>query len=179
MNDEFSVPSDSQIGGEVVPASAYTRQEERLAGVPEIYKTKHERLACELALRMEEPAVVFQAYGYDVDAAAALMESPSFTALLDRIGTEVRENGLAFKSKMKAVAEDLIPHAYDMATDPLCSSAVRADIIKWSAKMAGFEPAPQKSGELPGAGGFSLSITFAGQAPQAVITEGRTLEHQP
>ena len=52
------------------------------------------------------------------------------------------------------------------------SAAVRADLIKWAAKVAGNEPAPVKSNEVTG-GGFSLSITFAGQAPQQIVTAAR------
>ena len=32
--------------------------------------------------------------------------------------------------KAKAISEDLLPHAYDLATDPLCSAAVRADLLE-------------------------------------------------
>lgn len=174
MNDEFNLPVEEPKGKWV---DAGERQEQRLASVPEIYKTTHERLAYELALGMEEPDVIFQSYGFEAGAALALTESPAFTALCKRIGTEVRENGLSFKSKMKAVAEDLIPHAYEIATDPLQPGAVRQKIIEWAAKMAGFEPAPAKSGAEGGGGGFNLSITFAGQPAQTIMT-GRVLEHQ-
>jgi len=174
MNDAFNLPAvtEPEMG-------ASTRQEERLSAIPALYKTTHERLACELALRMESPEEIFPRYGYDAEAAAALMESTAFTQLLERIGVEIRENGLSFRMKAKALSEELLPHAYDMATDPLVSSAVRADLIKWTAKVAGNEPAPQKGVEQ-GAGGFSLSITFAGQAPVAVVTgrEPLTIEQE-
>lgn len=179
MNTEFSLPASmeepSEGGSKWVDAGV--RQAERLANVPEVYKTTHERLACELAMGMEEPEAIFQQYGYSPEQSLALIESPSFTALCKRIGSEVREHGLSFKSKMKAIAEELIPHAFDIATDPLQPAVVRAKIIEWSAKMAGFEPPPAK-GVVDGGGGFNLSITFAGQAPQQVLATGRTIEHQ-
>lgn len=167
MNDAFGLP----VLDEPTPmhVTAANRQEDRQSAIPALYKTTHERLACELALKMEEPESIFQRYGYDARQAGELMESPAFTVLLDRIGAEVRENGLSFRMKAKAISEELLPHAFDMATDPLCSSAVRADIIKWMAKVAGNEPAPAK-GEVAGAGGFTLAITFAGQAPQQIIS---------
>ena len=164
MNADFLIPAAPEPE---VP-TADTRQEARIAAIPAVYKTKLERLACELALGMEDRETIFQQYGYSPDQALVLMETPSFVSLIDRIGGEVRETGLSFKSKMKAVAEDLIPHAYDMATDPLCSSSVRADIIKWAAKMAGFEPPPAKGVGAEG-GGFNLSITFAGQGPATIV----------
>lgn len=182
MNDEFGLPSNLETGGElkrndlVAPVGeehnlegAYERQEARMGEIPALYKTTHERLACELALRMEEPEEVFQRYGYAPDAALALTESPAFTALCARIGTEIRENGLSFRMKAKAISEELLPHAFDIATDPLQSGAVRAKIIEWVTKVAGNEPAPAKGVEA-GGGGFSLSISFAGQEPQRIVT---------
>ena len=181
VNEPFAVPASTEAPGDKRWVDAGERQEERQSAVPALYRTTHERLACELALHMEEPSAVFERYGYTPDASQELMDSPAFTALLGRIGTEIRENGLSFRMKAKAISEDLLPHAYDIATDPLQSAAVRADLIKWAAKVAGNEPAPQKGVEGTGGGGFNLSITFAGQAPQTVVAsrEPLTLEHQP
>lgn len=179
MNDTFQVPAAPE---ESRWATAGERQEARQSTIPALYRTTHERLACELALRMESPEDVFQRYGYNPESAAALMESPAFTQLLERIGVEIRENGLSFRMKAKAISEELLPHAYDLATDPLCSAAVRADLIKWAAKVAGNEPAPAKTGAEGGTGGFTLSITFAGQAPTQIVGTSAyvptTIEHQ-
>ncbi|MDO8705364.1 MAG: hypothetical protein Q7J84_10505 [Sulfuricaulis sp.] len=148
------------------------RQSDRIDAIPALYRTTHERLACELSLKMEDPEVVFSRYGYTPDQAVSLIEQPAFAVMLERIAKEVQASGLSFKTKAKAIAEDLLPHAYEMATDPQCSSAVRADIIKWAAKISGYEPSGKD--EVKGiGGGFNLSITFAGEAPQQVVT------HQP
>lgn len=154
------------------------RREVRRSNIPAVYKSNPERLACELALKLEPSEVIFARYGYDATGALALMDQPDFAGILARVGAEVTENGLSFKSKIRAVAEDLIPEAYDIATDPLQPPAVRADIIKWAAKMAGHEP-KEKDGAGSG-GGLKLSITFAGQAPQTVTTgrEPITIEQE-
>ena len=171
MTDPFVSPDPRE-------ETALTRQTERLAAVPELYKAPLERLALELAMGLAEPDEVFSQHGYSQDEAIALMATPSFAALLSRIGTEVRESGVSFRSKAKAIAEELLSQGFDIATDPLQSAAVRVSLIQWFAKMAGHEPAPNK-GEQPGGAGFNLSITFAGQAPQAIITghEPVTLEN--
>ena len=144
------------------------RQSERLAGLPEIYRTTHERLACELALHMDDAENIFARYNYTPETAAELIESPAFAALLGRIAAEVRESGLSFKMKAKAQAEELLAHSFSLATDPYTSAAVRADLIKWTAKMAGHEPKEKEEGR--GGSGLTLSITFAGQEPQKVVT---------
>ena len=156
---------------EVTQEGAFeTRQSDRLTAVPALYRTNHERLACELALQMEDPSEIFARYRYTEDQAVALMESPAFSALLQRIVVEVRETGLSFRMKAKAISEELLPHALEMATDPLTSSAVRADLIKWSAKVAGNEPKESKTDEAQ-RGGFNLTITFAGEKPQILVSQ--------
>jgi len=165
--------------GEEAPSFNYAdqRQQERLTAIPALYRTNHERLACELALKMDSTEDVFARYGYTPEGAAELMESPAFTALLGRIGIEIRENGLSFRQKAKAIAEELLPTAFDIATDPLQSAAVRADLIKWAAKVAGHEPNPKEAPQ--GGAGFSLTLMFAGNAPEKVITgrEPLTIEN--
>jgi hypothetical protein len=150
-----------------------SRQQSRMAGIPEIYRTKHERLCCELALRLDDADAIFASYGYDADSAALLCESQAFISLLERITKEIQLSGLSFKTKAKAIAEEALPYAYEMLSDPQCSSAVRLGTIQWVAKMAGHEPKEAKD-EKTG-GGLTLNITFAGQAPQTVISTNEPL----
>lgn len=156
-----------------------SRQDTRIAALPAAYKLQHERLAMELALKLEDSQVIFQRHGYDAQGALALIETPAFAALLQSAELEAREKGLSFRAKARVMAEDLLQHGYDIATDELASAAVRADLIQWMARVADLEPAPKpKDGTIPGAGGLHLSITFAGQAPQTVVSghEPMTLE---
>lgn len=160
--------------------TAQDRQDARLGNVPELYRTTHERLAVELALHVEDAEEIFARYHYTMEQAAELLASPAFTALLERVSREIRETGLSFRMKARAIAEDLLPYAHEMATDPLSSAAVRADLIKWSAKVADLEPKESKDTGKPPGGGLTLSITFAGQAPQQVVSgrEPLTIEQE-
>jgi len=166
MNTDLTVPDESPV---------QMRREARWEELPEIYKLKTERMACELALGLETPETIFTAYGYSAEQAVALLESPSFTLILERIAKEVRESGLSFKMKARAQAEELLADSFDIATDPYQSAAVRADLIKWTAKMAGHEP-KEKGDDGKSGGGLTLSITFAGQPTQAVVREALTIE---
>lgn len=152
------------------PTSAREVQAARMLDMPAVYTKPLERLAVELALGMDEPEDIFHRYGYTPDQATDLMATPAFTILLARIGAEVRESGLSFRMKAKAISEESLGHAWDIMTDPLQSAAVRADLIKWASKVAGNEPAPAKPGAGEGMGGFNLSITFTGQPPQQIIS---------
>ena len=146
-----------------------TRHDQRLADLPALYKNAHERLCCELALALDPPEEVFARYNYSEERARELLSDPSFEKMLARIAAEIRESGLTFRTKARIMAEELLPQAFEMATDPFTSSAVRADLIKWSAKVSGLEPKDKDDGRTAG-GGLTLSITFAGQAPQQVVS---------
>jgi len=151
-----------------------TRQETRMQGVPELYRKAHERMAVELALKVDAAEEIFARYGYTPEQAADLVESPAFMLLLQHTAKEVQETGLSFRTKAKLLAGELLPYASEIATDPLQSAAVRADLIKWSATVAGFVPKDVKDDGKTG-GGLTLSITFAGQAPQQVVSTRETL----
>lgn len=147
------------------------QQAHRLSTIPEIYKTPHERLACEIALGLEEPDVIFARHGYSITQALALTTNAGFEATVDRISKEIRQAGIPFRAKAKAMAEELLVHAFDIATDPDAATAERVKLIQWVTKVAGLEP---KEKELAGSGGgLNLSITFAGQAPVQVV------QHEP
>jgi hypothetical protein len=172
MNDAFNLPA---LAGDDPEPTIDSRQQHRIAGLPEIYRTTHERLACELALHLDDPVEVFRRYNYTPEQALELTQSPAFAALVARITAEVRESGLSFKQKARAQAEELLANSFEMATDPLCASSVRADLIKWTAKMAGYEPREKDDNKT--GGGLNLSITFAGQQPVKVI-ETQTIEQE-
>lgn len=160
MTTEITDPTES-------PAAL--RQSARLEQVPDLYRKTHERLAVELALHVDDAEAVFATYGYTPKQAADLLEQPGFLVLMRQAAKEVQESGLSFRTKAGLIAGELLPYAHDIATDPLQSAAVRADLIKWSAKVAGYEPKEAKDDGKTG-GGLILSITFAGQAPQQVIS---------
>jgi len=147
-----------------------SRQAERLAALPAAYKTQHERLAYELALKLDDSATIFTRHGYTGEQALALLETQEFPVLLERVVEEVREKGLSFRAKARVMAEDLLQHGYEIATDELASAAVRADLIQWMARVADLEPAKKDGKDNGAGGGLHLSITFAGQAPQTVTT---------
>ena len=140
-----------------------------MASVPAFYKTQYERLACELAMMPEDVETIFANYGYTVDEAAVLLENRAFLAILERVKREIHESGLSFRTKAKAISEGLLPYVWNMASDPHTPAAVRADLVKWSALVAGHMPKEVKEDGKTGSG-LTLSITFAGQAPQQVVT---------
>lgn len=152
------------------------RQRARLApgyeaGVDEPFDP---RLAYELALEMAPAAETFQKYGVDEAAAVALLRAPAFVAKVKQYREEIVAGGVSFKLKAKVQAEDLLTHSYEMATDSEVPPSVRADLIKWTAAVAGLGPVKEtKEGGGGGAGaGFSLNITFRAD-PAVASSVGR------
>lgn len=117
------------------------------------------RLAYEIALEIDDPVTVFERYGYVGSDAVALLKEPAFALTVKNYRSEITTSGLSFKLKARVQAEDLLMHSYNIATDPEAPASVRADIIKWTAKMAGYEP-KEAGGEKGGGAGFNLNITF-------------------
>lgn len=155
------------------------RQERRLDSIPEVYKTKYERLAVELALALDDADAIFKRYGYSPDEALALAQSLAFSTILERVMREVKESGMSFRAKARMQAEELLGHSFEIATDPNQSAAVRLDAIQWTAKMGDLEPRSAKEDVKLG-GGLTLSIQFSGAPPTQVISthEPLTIEQE-
>jgi hypothetical protein len=130
------------------------------------------RIAYAIALGLDSPSAVITKYGLTLEQGKELMALPGFIATVKKYKDEVATQGVSFRLKAKIQAEDLLTHSYILATDPEVPAAVRADLIKWTAKMAGLEPS-EKGEKGGGVGsGFALHITFAGGAPQPAVVQG-------
>lgn len=123
------------------------------------------RLALDIVLAGADKAMeVFERYRIDKDGACELLANPVFLKQLETYKAEVEASGMTFRMKARVLAEDVLPHAYEMATDAGYPPAVRADMIQWLAKMADLEPRKDDPKGAVAGGGFSLQILFAGQA---------------
>lgn len=176
-----------RVEGEMltVPETAAEREARRLAArLPAGYVprsgadiTFDPRIAYELALGLDKPSAVFAKYNVQEERARSLIANAVFLATIKRYKEEVLATGISFRLKAKMQAEDLLTHSYLLASDPEVPAAVRADLIKWTAKVAGYEPTEKdKGGGGAGGAGFQLNITFAGVPAQATVVGGHTVE---
>ena len=160
---------------------ADVRQKERL---PNGYKPMSvagmsfdPRLTFELALGLSAPDKIFERYGYDQDSALALAKNHVFQAMLKAYVDDVKEHGLTFRAKARVQAEDLLAHSYEIATDSQAPYAVRADMIKWTAKVADYEP-KNNAAEAP-SNGFALQIVFSGDSKkEPMLVQGQRIEQE-
>ena len=134
------------------------------------------RLAYELALKIDDPATVFERYGIEQDEALRLMGLTAFRDAILKFDAEIKEHGIGFRSKARVIAEELLEHGHDIATDASQSGAVRADLIKWFAKVGDLEPAPKKNDGGDAAARYQFQIIFSGSQPAQTMTIEK---HQP
>jgi hypothetical protein len=171
--------SDPELGKE--PGYGhYTdkRQEERIKKLPMFMRSSLQRLAYEVAAELEPLPAIFERYGYTQDQALALGDDAEFKAHYEHAVAELRDNAGSFRVKCRTMAEMLLENSFEMATDPECPASVRADLIKWTAKMAELEPKNGKDDVKGGGAGLTIAITFAGGQKEVVGTrEPITIEN--
>ena len=134
------------------------------------------RLAFELAVGVSNAADVFAKYGVPEADARRFVADPAFLMKIKQYRTEITETGYGFKLKAKIQAETLLTISHSLIHDPETPATVRADLIKWTAKMAGLEPATDKDGRGGGGGRFELNISFNGLPANSVHAIDGTAE---
>lgn len=102
-------------------------------------------------------------------------KDPLFIQRVEHYRVQLKERGLSFKMKAQAQAELLLDTSWDVIHTDDVSPAVKADLIKWTAKMAGYEPA--KGPEAGGDGGVKINI-YMGDPNDAPPPGIRTIEHE-
>ena len=162
----------TETGGDLVSVGLRGLVEQQF--LPEGYRpegandlTFDPRLAFELSLGVHDVTETFKKYGLDPAQARALMARPEFIAKVKEYKAEVTDSGLSFRLKAKLQAEDLLAVSYALVQNAETPAPVRADLIKWTAKMADLEPAVGKGVGMAGAG-FSLNIMIGSGAQPAI-----------
>ena len=103
-------------------------------------------MAFEIALALDPVPEIVARYDLTNEQFARIAALPAFKQQILAYRTEIKEKVLSFKEKAKVMAEDLLGMTYDLIYHPHTSNAVKADLIKWVAKMAGHE-VPAQTGD--------------------------------
>ena len=126
-------------------------------------------MAYEIACGLEDPAEIAARYGVTPEQWEQLTKHRPFLMAVQRYRKELKESGYTFRTKAHLQAEDLLGTAYLMAKDPNTPSNVRADLIKWTAKVAGLEP-DSRTVQGPQGGGFQVNINLGDGKQSKTIT---------
>lgn len=98
------------------------------------------RFCFDIALGIDSTEEVLKRYGVDPATYEEWCNNPVFTRTISELQRYIRDNGLSFKAKARIQAEDLLDVAYKLTYSPDTPANVRADLIKWIAKMGELEP---------------------------------------
>lgn len=98
------------------------------------------------------PSTVLDKLGFTPEQIDWVMQHPPFLLQIERYREDLQKNGYTFRAKAVWLAEEHLATANDMIMDPQMPPPVRADLIKWVAKMAALEPKPDGKGGPLGAG---------------------------
>lgn len=118
-----------------------------------------DRFAIDLAMTAEgsgdPPAMLLKEHGYTTNDLVTFSKDPLFMQRFEKYRTDLRERGLSFKMKAQAQAEEFLTNTYLIVNNDATSPAVKADLIKWMAKMAGYEPTKES---MQAEGGVTINI---------------------
>lgn len=139
-----------------------------------------DRFVHDLAMTLEGSgstvANLLKEYDFSQDDLVAFSQEPIFAQRVDYWRNQLKNNGqgAVFKLKAMAQAELLLDTSWNVIHTDDVSPAVKADLIKWTAKMAGYEPTKETS---TGDTGVRINIIM-GDAVNAPPAGMRTIEHE-
>lgn len=140
-------------------------------------------LAFDIALLLENSGEtvdeVLQRNRLTTEQLLVFQKDPVFLRTVKDYRQEIRSNGVTFKMKARAQAEELLHTSWVLIHSPDVSAAVKADLIKSTVKWGGLEPKNDTAvGVGEGGGGVLISINLGDKDVKATLTDdGRTLEH--
>ena len=107
-------------------------------------------LVLDLALKTQPVPKLLEDYGITVEEFKVLTQHPVFRHDMLEMRDKLKQEGFSFRVKAQAQAEMYLKEAWKMVHDASVPSNVRADLIKWTTKVAGLEP-KQGAAEFAGA----------------------------
>jgi len=132
--------------------------------LPLSYHDWSDRLAMDVALMLENSGEsideVMARHNITIDDMGRFNTDKVFLKKVEELRGEIRANGMTFKLKARAQAEELLTTSWTLIHSPDVSAAVKADLIKSTVKWGGLEPKPTDSMDGGGSGGVSITINL-------------------
>lgn len=152
----------SKSVGSVVSAVSSAGSSRALVGGRGVGVEWTSRMAFDLALLLESVVdegrrrLMLEGWceDYGVVDLGVLLGDVLFCGEVERYRGEVRAGGLSFRMKARVQAEMYLDVVHRLVFDEGVSSAVRADLVKWVSKVAGFD------GVVDGGGGGGAQVVI-------------------
>lgn len=122
----------------------------------------------DLVLKTAPVTELLVAYKITPDEFRALVASPRFRADFSEMKQRIADEGFTFRAKAQAQAEYYLQQAWKMVNDADTPANVRADLIKWTTKVANLEPKPADAGTSPER--VTININLGGDTSPVVIS---------
>ena len=111
---------------------------------PNYFAPWDHRMTYELALALDPVSEILARYHVTEKDFQRFRKQPAFMQQIVDYRAEIREKGLTFRAKAKIMAEDLLGTAYELIHSPATPANVKADLIKWTSKVAALDPQPNQ-----------------------------------
>lgn len=132
-----------------------------IPSTPPLQRRWSDRFALDFAMTLEgsgsKPQSLLAEYGYLPSDLAEFSREPLFMRKVEQFQKQLQENGFTFKVKAQMQAEELLDTSWELIHADV-SPAVKADLIKWTAKVAGFEPTGGKDGGVGNAVQININM---------------------
>ena len=132
--------------------------------LPLSYHDWSDRLAMDVSLMLENSGEsideVMARHNITVDDMGRFNTDKVFLKKVAELRSEIRVNGMTFKLKARAQAEELLITSWTLIHSPDVSTAVKADLIKATVKWGGLEPKTNEGMEGGTSGGVSITINL-------------------
>ncbi len=143
--------------------------------LPLAYHDWSDRLAMDVALMLENSGEsideVMARHNITVDDMGRFNTDKVFLKKVEELRGEIRANGMTFKLKARAQAEELLTTSWTLIHSPDVSAAVKADLIKSTVKWGGLEPKPSDGMEGGPSSGVSITINLDQNPTQQAVQE--------
>lgn len=117
-------------------------------------------LPIELALRIATPKKICEAYGITREEFEALCRNPTFRDDLRRARELVRKEGMSFKIKAMLQSDELLKTSWEMIHNKALPATVRADLIKFTVRVAGLDASMDRGGNASDKPTFSITVNL-------------------
>ena len=132
-----------------------------------------DRLCFDIALQLEgsgeDMPDILSRHSLTPDELIEISKDPVFDKKVKHYRDDIRENGITFKLKARAQAEELLTTSWTLIHHPDVSASVKADLIKSTVKWAGLETKPDS--DAGPTGGVSITINLGGEQHEMKVVD--------
>lgn len=140
-----------------------------------------DRLAFDIALKLEGSGdkieEILAKYELDALQLQDISKDKLFQKRVSSYREDIKTNGVTFRMKARAQAEELLLTSWQLIHDPDVSPAVKADLIKSTVKWSGLEPKDNPGDAQQGGGGVKITINMGDASITAMHNPTPTIEH--